>query len=204
MAHQWSRWLGWARDAEHARRMAILARTPVFTGLPRRLLARLAVQLFEKSYGPGEIVFREGDPGKGLFVILEGEVEIVRETAQGEQRVATFGPSTAFGEMALIDDLPRSATARASGPTHLLILYRSHFETLVEGDKAVALVVMHNLLRTLAGYVRAMTVTRPARVEPAPALPGAAAAGSLPPPGAPAVPVVAPVVSAAISQGPTA
>jgi CRP-like cAMP-binding protein len=148
--------------------MAILARTPVFAGLPRRLLGRLAVRLFEKSYAPGEVIFREGDPGKGLFVVLDGEVEIIQETKEGERRIATFGPSTAFGELALIDDLPRSATARASLPSRLLILYRSHFEALVVGDKGVALIVMHNLLRTLAGYVRAANVVRPIRSETPP------------------------------------
>ena len=170
-------WLGWARDTEHARRVAILARTPVFAGLPRRLLARLAVQLFEKAYAPGEAAFSEGDPGKGLFVVLDGEGAFVRETAQGPQRIVTFGPSTAFGELALIDDLPRSATALATTPTRLLILYRSHFEDLVAGDRAIALVVSKNLLRLLAGYVRAANVTR-AKVEaaaaPAPAGDGSA------------------------------
>lgn len=151
---------------EHARRVGILARTPVFAGLPRRLLARLAVQLFEKAYAPGEIVFHEGDPGKGLFVVLDGEVEVLRETSQGPQRIVAFGPGTAFGELALIDDLPRSATARATGPTRLLILYRSHFEELVAGDRTVALIVMRNLLRLLAGYVRAANVPR-AKAEPA-------------------------------------
>ncbi len=170
-------WLGWVRDAEHARRVGILARTPVFAGLPRRLLARLAVQLFEKSYAPAELVFAEGDPGKGLFVVLDGEVEIVRETPQGPQRIVTFGPGTAFGELALIDDLPRSATARATAPTRLLILYRTHFEQLVAGDRSVALLVMRNLLRLLAGYVRAASVPRPKpEAVAAPATDGEAAA----------------------------
>ena len=154
MAHQWSRWLRWARDAEHARRMAILARTPVFTGLPRRLLARLAVQLFEKSYGPGEIVFREGDPGKGLFVILEGEVEIVRETAQGEQRVATFGPSTAFGEMALIDDFPRSADARAHEDCRLFVIRKEDLEDLLFVDRDLAYDLLWTFVRTLSNRLR--------------------------------------------------
>ena len=175
MTNRWPGWLGWAREPEHVHRMAMLARTPVFAGLPRRLLARLAVQLFEKRYAPGEAVFQQGDPGKGLFVILDGEVEIVRETAQGEQPIASFGPSTAFGELALIDDLPRSATARATQPSRLLILYRSHFETLVAGDKAIALVVMQNLLRTLAGYVRTASVPRPGRPEEPEAAPAPAA-----------------------------
>jgi CRP-like cAMP-binding protein len=153
-------WFAWVRDAEHARRVGILGRTPVFAGLPRRLLARLAVRLFEKAYAPGEVVFSEGDPGKGLFVVLDGEIEIVRETAQGAQRLATFGPGTAFGELALIDDLPRSASAVATAPTRLLILYRTHFEDLVVRDRAVAILVMRNLLRLLAGYVRAANVPR--------------------------------------------
>jgi CRP-like cAMP-binding protein len=175
MFHHLPRWLGWARDPDHAHRIAILSRTSLFTGLPQRLLGRLAVQLFEKGYAPGEVIFHEGDPGKGLFVVLDGEVEILRETREGERQIASFGPSTAFGELALIDDLPRSATARASAPSRLLILYRSHFETLVAGDRGIALVVMQNLLRTLAGYVRAATVARPTRSEaPAPASPAGA------------------------------
>jgi CRP-like cAMP-binding protein len=153
-------WLNWARDTEHTRRVGILARTPVFAGLPRRLLARLAVQLFEKAYAPGEAVFSEGDPGKGLFIVLDGEIEVLRDTGQGPQRIVTFGPGTAFGELALIDDLPRSGSAVATNPTRLLILYRTHFEDLVAGDRVIALMVAKNLLRLLAGYVRAANVTR--------------------------------------------
>ena len=160
-------WLGWIRDRGHAQRLAVLSRTPVFAGLPRRLLGRLAVQLFEKRYAPGEVIFREGDPGKGLFVVLEGEVEILQETKEGERRLACLGANTAFGELALIDDLPRSATARATAPSRLLILYRTHLEALVAGDKRIALVIMHNLLRTLAGYVRAASRTLPIRPEAA-------------------------------------
>ena len=158
-------WFRWARDREHAQRVAILSQTPVFAGLPRRLLGRLAVQFFEKRYAEGEVIFHEGDPGKGLFVVLDGEVEIVQETKEGERRLASLGPSTAFGELALIDDLPRAATVRASAPSRLLILYRSHFEALVASDRGIALVIMQNLLRTLAGYVRAANGALPSRSE---------------------------------------
>jgi CRP-like cAMP-binding protein len=170
-------WLNWARDTEHTRRVTILGRTPVFAGLSRRLLARLAVQLFEKAYAPGEAVFSEGDPGKGLFIVLDGEIEVVRDAGQGPQRIVTFGPGTAFGELALIDDLPRSASALATTPTRLLILYRTHFEDLVAGDRVIALVVSKNLLRLLAGYVRAANVTRvktEAAAAPVPAPDGSA------------------------------
>jgi CRP/FNR family transcriptional regulator, cyclic AMP receptor protein len=159
-------WLRWTLDPEQARRVALLARTPIFAGLPRRLLARLGAALFEKAYEPGDVVFREGDPGKGLFIILDGTVAITRATPSGEQDLATLGPGDAFGELALIDDLPRSATAQVTAPTRLLILYRSHFEALVEGDRGVALVVMRNLLRRLASYVRSADRVSPAQAPP--------------------------------------
>lgn len=161
-------WLAWVRDPAHLHRVAVLARTPVFAGLPHRLLGRLATKLFEKAYAPGEAVFREGDPGRALFVVLDGEVEVLHETPGGEDRITTFRPATSFGELALIDDLPRSATARATMPTRLLILYRTHFEALHEGDRTLALLVTRNLLRLLAGYVRGMTAAHGLPPSPSP------------------------------------
>jgi hypothetical protein len=63
-------------------------------------------------------------------------------------------PGSYFGELALIDTLPRTASARAEEPSRLLIFYKSHFDQLIEGRSAIALTVMGNLLKTLAGYVR--------------------------------------------------
>ena len=86
MAARRGRWLAWAQDPEHRRRVALLRASPVFAGLPRRLLGRLAVRFVEKGYAPGDLVFREGDPGKALFVILEGAVSISRATAGGDRK----------------------------------------------------------------------------------------------------------------------
>jgi len=148
------RWLAWAADPDQLRRAPLLARSPIFAGLPRRLLARLATRFFEKVYHPREVVFEEGDPGRALFVVVEGEVEIVRTTAQGIYILNTLGPGDAFGELALIDDFPRSATARVTTPGRLLILYKSDFDALMEGNSRIALVVMRNLCRLLAIYAR--------------------------------------------------
>jgi len=62
--HPLPRWLAWAADPDQLRRTPFLASSPLFTGLPRRLLARLATRFFEKMYHPGEVVFEEGDPGR--------------------------------------------------------------------------------------------------------------------------------------------
>jgi CRP/FNR family transcriptional regulator, cyclic AMP receptor protein len=154
LARHLPRWLGWATDPERARRAPFLARSPLFAGLPRRLLARLATRFFEKAYRPGDIVFHEGDPGRALFVVVEGAVEITQARLQGEYVLVTLGPGDAFGELALIDDYPRSATARITTPGRLLILYKSDFDALMDGNARIAVVVMRNLSRLLAIYAR--------------------------------------------------
>ena len=148
-------WPVWTIDLEQLRRLQLLEKVPLFAGLSRRQLGKLLVKLFEKEYEPNETIFLEGEPGKALFVVLDGRVSIWRADHGGEHRLATLGPEGYFGELALIDELPRSATARADEHSALLILYKSHFDDLIEGHSKIAIAVMGNLLKTLAGYVRA-------------------------------------------------
>jgi CRP/FNR family transcriptional regulator, cyclic AMP receptor protein len=144
------------RDPEHSRRAALLSLNPLFEGLPHRTIGRLLPRMFEKQYAPGDVIFRAGDPGRGLFVVLEGEVEILRHGpgAEEERRIAVFGNNTAFGELALIDEHPRSATARVVKPSRILILYRSDFESIIMGEPKVAIALARNLMRVLARYAR--------------------------------------------------
>ncbi len=147
-------WPAWTIDPEQLRRLELLAKVPLFAGLSRRQLGKLLVKLFEKEYEAGETIFPEGEPGKALFIVLDGSVSICRAGLGGEHRIATLGPGAYFGELALIDDHPRLATARAEEDSALLILYKSHFDDLIEGHSTIAIRVMGNLLKTLAGYVR--------------------------------------------------
>jgi CRP-like cAMP-binding protein len=148
------RWLEQITDRELLLRLEVLERVPLFAGLSRRQLGKLLVKFFEKEYGPGEIIFNEGAPGKALFIILAGSVSICRAFGEGEKTLATLAAGGYFGELALIDDQPRFASARTTEASRLLILYRSDFEDLMEGQRTLAIQVMGNLLKTLAGYVR--------------------------------------------------
>ncbi len=154
VTHVLRRWLGWSLNPEHARRVALLERAPLFAGLSRRQLGRLAARFFEKGYEPGDVVFQEGDHGAALFVILEGAVVVTHGEPDGQNVLHTLGLGACFGELALIDDAPRSASARVTAPSRLLILYKTDFDALVEGNRRIALVVMRNLLRALATYAR--------------------------------------------------
>jgi CRP/FNR family cyclic AMP-dependent transcriptional regulator len=166
------RWLAWAMDREQARRAPFLARSPLFAGLPRRLLGRLATRFLEKAYYAGEVVFHEGDPGRALFVVVEGTVEITQATPRGEYLVRTLGAGDAFGELALIDESPRSGSARVAAPARLFILYKTDFDTLIDGEARIAVIVMRNLSRVLATYARRNPVvlteleSRPETAEP--------------------------------------
>lgn len=162
----------WIADAEQARRLELLKTVPLFAGLTRRQLGKLIVKLFEKHYRAGEAIFREGDPGNALFIVLEGKVAITHGVDGIEKPLATLAPGAYFGELALIDDQPRFATARADEDSVLLILYKSHFDQLSEGHKALAIHVMGNLLKALAGYVRVIQARGAIRTaSPRPAAP---------------------------------
>jgi CRP-like cAMP-binding protein len=156
-------WREWITDPEQRRRRHLLAKVPLFAGLHRRQLGKLLVKLFEKEYPAGEIIFREGDPGKALFIVLDGKISIARAADGSDKPLALLGPGGYFGELALIDDQPRFAGARADEDSRLLILYKSHFDDLIEGQKALAIHVMENLLKTLASYVRAEQSRGPLR-----------------------------------------
>src|SRR5258705_4474333 len=90
-------WLAWAIDREQARRAPFLAHSPLFAGLPRRLLGRLGSRFLEKAYDAGEIVFHEGDPGRALFLVVEGTVEITQAHPRGDQVVRKPSARDAFG-----------------------------------------------------------------------------------------------------------
>jgi CRP/FNR family transcriptional regulator, cyclic AMP receptor protein len=168
------RWLEQITDHEQLVRLNVLANVPLFAGLSRRQLGKLLVKFFEKEYRPDETIFTEGEPGKALFIVLRGSVLICRARDGGEEVLATLAPGAYFGELALIDDQPRFASARATEASLLLILYRSDFEDLMEGQRTLAIQVMSNLLKTLAGYVRRAQSQRNGRNNAATASPSAA------------------------------
>jgi len=151
------RWGRWSVDREQLRRLRLLEQVPLFAGLGRRYLGTILVKLFQREYEAGEIIFLAGEPGKALYIVLDGTVLIYHQINGQEHPVATVAPGSYFGELALIDTLPRTASARAEEPSRLLIFYKSHFDQLVEGRSTIALTVMGNLLKTMAGYVRGVT-----------------------------------------------
>jgi CRP/FNR family cyclic AMP-dependent transcriptional regulator len=116
-------------------RADLLGRTTLFSGLrfDQRLL--LAGSCVERSYKRGHLVFCEGDPGDALFVIAAGQVKIFVTSEQGDEMVlVTLREPDVFGELALVDGGPRSASAEALRALQLVVLARSTFYTMLEGN----------------------------------------------------------------------
>src|SRR5919202_1321118 len=118
-------WRAPITDSEQLVRLELLATVPLFAGLSQRQLGKLLVKLFEKEYQAGETIFKQGERGKALFIVLSGRILIVRAGHGQEEQLASLTAGAYFGELALIDDQPRSATARAAEASVLLILYKS-------------------------------------------------------------------------------
>src|SRR5687768_5395476 len=112
----------------------VLAQVPLFAGIERRELDRLAATFRERTFPEGAEVTREGELGVGFFVITEGSASV---SIAGEPR-ASLGAGDFFGEMALIDEGPRSATVIAATDLRCLALSPWEFRPFVEENSGVA------------------------------------------------------------------
>jgi CRP/FNR family transcriptional regulator, cyclic AMP receptor protein len=129
-----------------------LSQVPLFAGLSAEALEEIAQGSLLRRYPRGQVLCSEGDPGDGLIVLAEGQVRIGRYTRDGQEVVlSVVDAPAAFGELALIDGAPRSATITATQPVTVCLIGRMAFLALVEREPPMPLA----LLRTLAGMVRA-------------------------------------------------
>ena len=102
-------------------------------------------QEVEHSYEDGERIFAEGDDGRELYIIQEGSVEIVKNTSVGPVTLARFTKGHFFGDMALLQSIPRNASAYARGPTKLLILQPGGFLLKIRRDPTFAFEMIQQL-----------------------------------------------------------
>lgn len=134
---------------------AALLRTGLFQGVSDAAIAHVLSIATEQTFAEGTTVFREGDPGNELHLILSGRIRISRNLAgMGEEALAVLEPGDAFGEMALIDDTPRSADAHVQASCKLLTIQRQPFEDLLQRHKELAYELLWNFVKLLSGRLR--------------------------------------------------
>jgi CRP/FNR family transcriptional regulator, cyclic AMP receptor protein len=136
-------------------RIAQLAKVPLFAGLTPAALELISRVATDESHALGTKVFQHGDIGDKLYVIVEGKIRISREVpGMGEEALAVLGPGAVFGEMALLDEAPRSADARVHERCRLLALPKDAFEDLLFLHKDLAYEVLWSVVRMLTQRLR--------------------------------------------------
>jgi CRP-like cAMP-binding protein len=132
---------------------AALASIPMFRHLGNRQRARLAQHFCRRAYPAGAVIVRQGDTSMSFYVVLSGRVRVVRHSAGDDAvDIVEEGPGSFFGEMGVIDDLPRAATVVALDPTECGLLAKWDFQRELSADPGIALSlisVLNTRIRTL-------------------------------------------------------
>lgn len=135
----------------------LIGRIPLFRDLDGADVKRLAEVAVEEVLPTGGQVFAEGSPGESLFVVKYGTVRVIKQGKTGKEEVARMGGGQHFGEMALIDNDPRSATVDAVEHTELVRIKRGDLESLLAQDDALAHRVFKAFSKYLCGRLRQTT-----------------------------------------------
>lgn len=139
-----------------------LDKVELFAGLTPEQLDRLAQAALPRHFMPGSVIVNEGDDGHGLYVIQSGSLKVFLLDESGrELTLSLLWPGEYFGELALIDDAPRSASVMTRERTELLHIPRAAFNNLLDAHPACARIVMKNLvarIRTLTDSVRGLAL----------------------------------------------
>jgi CRP/FNR family transcriptional regulator, cyclic AMP receptor protein len=127
-----------------------LTSVPMFSGLQRDELLKFAELTRERTYPKGSVILFQGDPGDSLYVLRQGRAKVVLIGEDGREVIlGVLEPGAHFGELALIDDQPRSAHVIAMEDSQLLILRREDFRRRVEANPSVAWALLTELSRRL-------------------------------------------------------
>jgi CRP/FNR family transcriptional regulator len=132
-----------------------LARVDLFSGLRKKELKDLAAECREGKFSPGSVLLTQGEQGLGLFILTKGTVRITRKNSPDgpEEVLGTAGAGEVIGEMALLDDLPRSATVTAIDEVTVLSLplweFRRVLRNILRSDPDVGLDLLAVLSRRL-------------------------------------------------------
>jgi CRP/FNR family transcriptional regulator len=135
-----------------------LIQLPIFKGFSTKDIILLMRMLKERTYLKGEALFNQGDAARALFIVFKGKVELKKTYSDGT--VKTIGYVTTgefFGEMALLEALPRNVTAVAVEKTSVFMLFKNTLDNLVYDKSKVGISIIHYLAKTLSARLRTLT-----------------------------------------------
>ena len=134
---------------------AMIGRIPVFSTLSKTELRLIEKIVYLRNYQQDEVIFVEGEPGAGMYIIESGKVRIcLGPHVDEEHEIALLEHGDFFGELALIDDHPRSATAVATLPTRLVGFFRSDLISIINRTPRMGVKIQQNIMQILVRRLR--------------------------------------------------
>ena len=143
------------RDKEERDVFDILKKIPIFQDLSRREFNKIESILHRRNWKADEAIINEGDPGLGMYIIVAGEVRITQVGEDGvQQQLATLTGGDFFGEQALLDESPRTASAYANEPCRSIGFFRPDLLELIESNPRSGLKIVMRLSQMISVRLR--------------------------------------------------
>lgn len=139
------------------RLITFLLETPMFENLEPTEIKQLTDIIEAKEFAAGQTLFNEGDPGDAWYALYRGKVDVIKDVGDGQKEIYPLGTGACFGEIAILDGQPRSATIQAMEDCIVLRISRKDFQDLLDQEHIVAFKLLRNLAITLAQRARSTT-----------------------------------------------
>ena len=143
----------------------LLRKVPLFAHLDPAKLKLLAFTSTRASFKPGQELFHQGDEGDAAYLILSGEAAVIADTPSGEVPVATVGQNAVVGEIAILCEVPRTASVRAVGRVDTLKIEKEHFLRLIREFPDMGVEIMRELGQRLTRTTAELSQARSALLE---------------------------------------
>ncbi|MEI7530176.1 MAG: cyclic nucleotide-binding domain-containing protein [Elusimicrobiota bacterium] len=145
-------------DPEILAKLGFLKSIRLFEGIRRRQLIHVLECLQERTYLKGETIFAQGDIGRALFIVFSGKIALSRMSpaTHKSEVIAEVNPGEFFGEMALLEEMPRTATAHALEETRVFMLFKIKLESLLFARPKIGVVIAEQLAKILSARLRAI------------------------------------------------
>lgn len=151
----WEKIFNRAYDKETIDKIKFLSNIYIFRGIRKKDLLYLLENLYEKKYQKNEFLFKKGDLGKALFIVYKGKIGLYKST-ELNKLIVEVKEGEFFGEMALLEEMPRTMTAVALEDTDVFMLYRITLENMIKTKPKISSIISYNLACVLSSRIRSL------------------------------------------------
>lgn len=145
------------RDEEISKKLEFLQNNKLFDKIPRKDLIYVLEALQERTYIRGETVFSEGDIGRALFMVMSGRIDLFKKMPDGSQKkVASINPGEFFGEMSLIEELPRTTSAIVGEDARMFLLFKVKLDSMLYSRPSIGVKISTRLAKIISARLRDM------------------------------------------------